>query len=40
MNNDFGIEAETTVKLGYIETLCITCENAAGSKTQHDNWLI
>jgi hypothetical protein len=29
-----------TAQYGYNETLCIACENALGSKVQHDNWKI
>jgi hypothetical protein len=32
--------ANTTAQYGYNETLCIACENAAGSKITHDNFKI
>lgn len=35
-----AIQANTTEHYGYNETLCIKCENAAGSTVQHDNFKI
>ncbi len=35
-----ALKVEQSAKQGYNETLCIVCENAAGSKTQHDNFSI
>jgi len=36
----FGLEVTHNVDAGYTETLCVMCQNAAGSTTQHDNWKI
>jgi len=36
----FGLEVTHNVDAGYIETLCVMCQNDAGSTTQHDDWKI
>jgi hypothetical protein len=35
-----ALQVNQTAQYGYNETLCIACENAAGSKITHDNWKI
>ena len=34
---NLGLQANTTAEYGYNETLCVSCQNAAGSKVEHDN---
>jgi len=36
----FALSVVQDTDAGYTETLCVACENLAGSKTEHDNWII
>jgi hypothetical protein len=36
----FALSITQNVDAGYTETLCIKCQNSAGSSIQHDNWKI
>ena len=35
-----AITAKQNVDAGYVDTVCISCANTAGSTITHDNWIV